>query len=129
MSPSVADTKFSAKQQAAIAALLEGNSQADAARLAGVTKRTIQRWLLEEAFAAELRAGGDAAIRTAGARLAGSVESAVTALIDVVEEPTADGAAVRLRAADTLLNQALRLREHNDLSDRVAALESRLGDK
>lgn len=116
------------KQAAALAALLEGNSQSAAATVAGVTKRTVQRWLNEPAFTAELRAGSDGAIRTASARLAATAEHAVSAILATIHTPTTPGAAARLKAADSLLNHALKLREHVELVERLAALETKLNE-
>jgi hypothetical protein len=126
MSPNVAKSTLTAKQSAAVAALLEGQTQAGAARAAGGTKKTVQRWLDEPAFVAALRAGGDAALRTASARLDGLTESAVTALATVRYEPTSPGAAVQLRAAVAILEQAKLLREHTGILDRLAAVEAKL---
>jgi hypothetical protein len=127
MSPNVAKSTLTAKQAAAVAALLEGQTQAGAARAAGVAKKTIQRWMGDPAFVAELRAGGDVALRTASARLDGLTESAVTALLTVRHEPTSPGAAVQLRAAIAIMEQAVRIRDHIDILDRLAAVEAKLG--
>lgn len=116
------------KQAAAIAALLEGNPQGGAATAAGVTKRTLQRWLNEPAFTAALREGSDAAIRAASARLAATTEHAVNNILATMTTPTTPGAAVRLRAADALLSHALRIREHADILERLSELERRLNE-
>ena len=116
------------KQAAAIAALLEGNNQAGAATAAGVTKRTVQRWLTEPTFTAALREGSDGAIRAASARLAALAEHAVTAIAATMHQPATPGASTRLRAADALLSHALRIREHTDILERLAQLEKMLDE-
>ena len=116
------------KQAAAIAALLEGHNQAGAATAAGVTKRTVQRWLTEPTFTAALREGSDGAIRAASARLAALAEHAVTSIAMTMQQPTTPGAGVRLRAADALLGHALRIREHADILERLAQLEKMLNE-
>ena len=116
------------KQAAAIAALLEGHNQAGAATAAGVTKRTVQRWLTEPTFTAALREGSDGAIRAASARLAALAEHAVTSIAVTMQQPTTPGAGVRLRAADALLGHALRIREHADILERLAQLEKMLNE-
>lgn len=121
-------TDLTTKQAAAIAALLEGNNQAGAATAAGVTKRTVQRWLIDPTFTAALREGSDAAIQAASARLAALAEHAVTAIAATMQQPMTPGAGVRLRAADALLSHALRIREHTDILERLAQLEKMLDD-
>jgi len=116
------------KQKAAIAALLEGQTKAQAADAAGVGRQTVSRWLGEPAFAAALREGSDGAIRAASARLAVATEHAVNGIMAAIQEPTKPGAAIRLRAADTLLGHALRVREHADILERLAELERRLNE-
>lgn len=117
------------KQRLAITALLDGQTQAGAAEAAGVTKRQVQRWLLQPAFTAELRAGSDGAIRAASARLAALAGHAVTQIATTMQAPTTPGAGVRLRAADALLSHAYRIREHADILDRLAQLEKMLDEQ
>lgn len=116
------------KQRAAIAALLEGQTQAGAATAAGVGRQTVSRWLNEPAFTAELRAGSDAAIRAAVARLSAAADASIEAIENVRDTPTTPGAAVKLRAADALLSHALRIREHADILERLSELERRLNE-
>ncbi len=115
------------RQRAAIAALLEGQTQADAATAAGVGRQTVSRWLNEPAFTAALREGSDGAIRAAAVRLAALTEHAVTAIAVTMQTPTTPGAAARLRAADSLLSHVLKIREQADILERIAILEERLG--
>lgn len=116
------------KQRAAIAALLEGRTQAAAATAAGVGRQTVSRWLSEPAFSAALREGSDGAIRAASARLAALTEQAIAAIAATMAQPATPGAAVRLRAADALLSQALKIREHADILERLAILEARINE-
>lgn len=115
---------LTAKQRAAIAALLEGQAIQDAAETVNVDRRTLTRWLGEPAFVAELHAGSDAALQTASARLAGKTEAAVSALLNVMDDPAAPGAAVQRLAAEAVINQAVRLRAHTDLAARLAQVEA-----
>ena len=114
------------KQRAAIAALLEGQTQATAAVAAGVGRQTVSRWLNEPAFSAALLDGSDGAMRAASARLAAMTEHAIGAMTATMEQPAQPGAAVKLRAADALLSQALKIREHADVLERLAALEAKI---
>lgn len=116
------------KQRAAIASLLEGHTQATAAAAAGVGRQTVNKWLSDPAFSAALREGSDGAIRAASARLATLTEHAIAAIAATMAQPTTPGAAVRLRAADALLGQALKIREHADILERLAILEARVNE-
>ncbi len=114
------------KQRAAIAALLEGQTQATAAVAAGVGRQTVSRWMTETAFSMALRDGNDGAIRAAVARLSATADASIDAIEKVRDFPTQPGAAVKLRAADALLSQALKIREHADVLERLAALEAKI---
>jgi hypothetical protein len=116
------------RQRTALSALLEGQSQLAAAAAAGVGRQTIGRWMTETAFSAALRDGSDGAIRAAVARLSATADASIDAIEKVRDSPTQPGAAVKLRAADALLSQALKIREHADVLERLAALEARLDD-
>lgn len=120
---------LTAKQKAAIVALLEGQTQATAAAAAGVARATIARWLNEPAFVNALRNGSDGAIRAASARLAALSEHAVNAIEATMTTPTTPGAVVKLRAADALLTHALRVREHADILERLATLEKMIDER
>ncbi len=121
-------SNLTSRQKAAIAALLKGQTQTAAGASAGVARKTVQRWLNEPAFTAALREGSDGAIRAASARLAALTEHAVAAIAATMTTPTTPGAAVRLRAADALLTQALKIREHADVLERLAALEAKINE-
>ena len=116
------------RQRTALSALLEGQSQLAAAAAAGVGRQTIGRWMTEDAFSAALRDGSDGAIRAAVARLSATADASIDAIEKVRDFPTQPGAAVKLRAADALLSQALKLREHSDILERLAALEARINE-
>lgn len=119
---------LTSKQKAAIAALLEGQTQGGAARAAGVARQTLGKWLNNPDFAQALREGSDGAIRAASARLAALTEAAVDSIEASMTQPTTPGASLRLRAADALLSHALRIREHADILERLSELERRLNE-
>lgn len=112
------------KQQAAIEALLEGNTITGAAQAAGIGRRTLQRYFSEPDFKAALRAGSDAAIMAAAARLSKLSDDAIQAMQAVMAEPTEPGASIKLRAADTILGHIVKIREQSDILERLAALEA-----
>ena len=108
----------------AIAALSAGDSQADAARRAGVNARTIQRWLDDDAFVAAVREARAAALDSALGRLHSlSLKAATTLglLLSPRSQPS-----IRLAAARAVLEASLRLRESLDFEARLADVEAKL---
>ena len=106
-----------------LAALAAGEEVAAAAHLAGVSERTAYRRLADPTFAHRL-----AAVRAAMlTRTAGTLAQATTAAVaTLVRNLEADTAAVQVRAAVALLDQAVKLRESEELARRVAELEARV---
>jgi hypothetical protein len=116
------DSKYDEFLAARVAA---GAMLADAARDAGCSARTASRRARESGFqarVAEIRAG----------MVRGVTEKVVGHLTCVVDElrrllTGAESETVRLGAARTLLEYALRLREHSDFETRLQALERDAG--
>jgi hypothetical protein len=77
-------SKFGRKKEAAIAALLSQRNQEEAAQTAGVSKRTLNRWLGMPAFQAAYRDARRAAMSQANARLQQTASAAVSALLKVM---------------------------------------------
>jgi hypothetical protein len=114
------------KQKKAIVALLGARDVPAAARQAGVSERTLYRWLDEDpAFREELKAAEADALHSATRRLAGAADGAVMVLMHLMlHQQTPPG--VRLRAALGVLDQLIKLRELNSIEERLSALEERL---
>ena len=117
--------KFSQKQQKALTSLLSGMSQAEAAKVAGVSLRTIQRYLADDDFSQVLRDNIGSAVSLAAARLASLSDTAVGVLAETMESETAT-TSQRLRAANFLLLHLLKLGDYSDISARIDKLEARL---
>jgi len=115
-------SKFGRKKEAAIAALLAQRNQEEAARAAGVSKRTLNRWLQMPVFQAAYREARRAAMVQSGARLQQASSAAVSALLKVMVDPSTPASA-RVRAADCILARGNQALEHEDLNMRLAALE------
>ncbi|MFD0138024.1 hypothetical protein ACFVIL_29290 [Streptomyces sp. NPDC127159] len=105
---------------AAVVALAQGRTNSQAATEAGVSTRTILRWLDDEDFRREVDDTRTALLRLAVGRLAAASTRAVDALVDALD--TEKGQA-RVQAARVLLDACLSLRESLDLEERLAALE------
>ncbi|MFM8320970.1 MAG: transposase family protein [Chloroflexota bacterium] len=115
------------RQQRTIAALLQARNVSDAARMAGVGERTLYRWMGDPLFRAALASAEGDAIDQATRRLVGLQDGAIDLLQAMLEDPTA-AAAVRLRAAQSVLDYLLKLRELRDVEARLAALEKAVLD-
>ena len=114
-------------QQAVLLALACGATVESAARRAGVTERTVYRYLADPAFRQRVhQARAEQMERTGGALSAASLP-AVKTLVDLVQDMTAPPA-VRRGAARDLLEMNLRYRETTDWETRLAALEERLAE-
>jgi len=108
--------------EALLLALACGASVENAARTAGMSARTAQRRLAEPAFRKRLQdLRTDMAQRTGGMLTAAGME-AVKTLISLQDGSIA--APVRLGAARTVLEFGIKLRENNELAERIAALEA-----
>lgn len=118
---------MTARQEKALAALLNSNTQDEAAKAAGIGTRTIKTYLQDEAFRKEYRSRltelCENAARKAQRELSQSVDT-LTAIRDDKDTPPAQ----RITAAKTIIDSALRLREQVELEDRIEALEQRLND-
>jgi hypothetical protein len=110
------------RQRRTIAALLSSRSVPDAAQAAHVGARTLYRWLTEPKFRAALVDAEGGAIDQATRRLIGMQDGAIDLLADVMQDMKVN-TAVRLRAAQNVLDYLLKLRELRNVEGRLAALE------
>ena len=110
------------KQSKALAALLSEKNITAAAELAGVSPRTLFRWLADADFKAALLEAENDAIDVATRRLIGLQGAA----IDTLQETLTDRKAlpgIRMRAAQSILDFLMRLRDLRNVEKRLSALE------
>lgn len=119
-------TQYKRKKEAAIAALLSQRNLEEAARTVGVAPNTLLRWMKEPEFDTAYRAARRAAFGQSIARLQQAASAAVTVLLKVMVDPEAP-AASRVRAADCVLERAVKAIEVEDIEARVAELERSAG--
>ena len=113
------------KKTRAIAAMLTTSTVADAAAAAGVGHRTLARWLADDPeFRSALQRAEGLAIDAAVRRLVGLQDAAVDVFDDVLSNSSISPT-VRLRAASSVIDYLLKLRELRNLEERLAALEDR----
>lgn len=113
------------RQTKALAALLETGTISAAAEAAGVSRETLGKWMQEEDFRAALRATEDESIRTMTIRLTAKVDAAIDKVFALIADPKTPPS-VQLRAADTILQRVLELRELSIVEDRLSAIETAL---
>jgi predicted DNA-binding protein (UPF0251 family) len=111
-----------ARQQRMIVALLENLTQEKAAAALGISTVTLWRHLQKPEFAEAFRKARRQAFSRSIARLQHASSAAVATLLRVMTDRDAP-AASRVRAADVVLQGALRGMETEDIEARVAELE------
>ncbi len=115
--------EVTARQEKAIAALINETTVARAARTSGIGLRTLHRWLVHDpAFRAAYRSARREAFGQAVALTQRYAPLAVTTLAQVLTNPAAPYTA-RVSAAAAILRFGRDGIELDDLADRVEALE------
>ncbi|HUU98415.1 MAG TPA: hypothetical protein VM487_21995 [Phycisphaerae bacterium] len=110
----------------AVAALLTEPTIGAAAKAAGVSERTLRRWLADvPEFGAAYRAARRGVFDSAMAQLQIAATEAVGVLVRAMRNARTKPA-TRIRAAHLVLNHARRGIDVDDLLERVEALESAL---
>ena len=114
-------TKFGRKKEAAIAALLTQKNHEEAARVTGISLKTLKRWLRLPEFLEEYRRARWQVVEQAYARVQQNTPAAASVLLKLMVD-SATPASGRIRAAlgtFGLAREALDL----DIETRVAELE------
>ncbi|URN12500.1 hypothetical protein LUW77_14975 [Streptomyces radiopugnans] len=107
---------------AAVLALARGDDSEQVGREAGVSGRTVRRWLADDpTFALDVRDARTELLSLAVGRLAAASTKAVDTLVDALDNERGQA---RVQAARVLLDACLALRESLDLEQRLAALEA-----
>jgi hypothetical protein len=104
----------------AAAALAGGAGVQEAAARAGIGRRTLSRWLSSPKFAARVEELKAQATACAVNTLTSAMSLAAETLVGLL-----DGAPdIQLRAAKTILETGMKLKEHNELVQRITQLEA-----
>ena len=106
---------------ALVAALAGGATVGDAAATAGVGERTVYRRLEDAEFKRRVEEARAEILTGAMTRLSAAATSAVTTLTSLLG---AESESVRLGAARSILDTALRWREQSELAERLFRLEA-----
>jgi len=117
--------KLTSAQKRAIQALLTERNVREAAAAAKVAERTLHRWLTEPFFRQQLTAAEGAAIDAATRRLLALHEAAIDTFSDLLADEDSTPT-IKLRAAQSVLDNILKLRELRNVEVRLEALEAAL---
>lgn len=109
------------RQRRGVAALLTAKTVTAAADQAGVSERTINRWIKQPGFIRELRQAQAAIIDQLAGRLVAGTGQALDTLADLMQ--SAESESVRRQAAGQWLELCLTIREQTDLERRITELE------
>ena len=117
---------LTARQEKVLATLLVAPSLESAAQTAGISPRTLYRWIHEDPlFEVEYRSARRQAIDGAIASLQLAASDSVEALRSALTDRNVSN---RIRAASILLDNALKAHEAFDLAERVKELERSSGE-
>lgn len=111
------------KQQKALLALLTQPTKEKAAAAAGITSKTLRGYLADPEFQAEYRKAFASLVEDATRQAQQSLASALSTLREIVEDQ-GENAQVRIQAARSTLEYALRLTEQNDVLSQLRELEA-----
>jgi len=114
------------KQRRAIEALVTTGQVTDAADAAQVARRTVYRWLRQDAFRGALDEAEAEAVAEVSRSLLALGRDAVDTIGETMRDPEVSPT-VRVRAADIVFGRMVRLRELTELENRVQALEDKIG--
>jgi hypothetical protein len=120
-------SKLGNKQEHAIAALLTQRNIEEAARATGIDVKTLLRWLAIPEFATAYRVARREAFSQSIARVQQAASAATTTLLKIMLDQNAP-ASCRVRAADSVLDHAIKAIELEDVEARIAELERIAGD-
>ena len=112
---------LSANQRKALAALLASKSRVDAARVCGLSTKTLQGYEKLPEFAEALEKGREA-LADAAHRIAAGYSETVDTLQEIVQNPATPDAS-RVAAARVLLEYGLKYAEMTDINKRLDRLE------
>ena len=117
--------RLSPKQNRVISFLLAGHNQTEAAKLVGVGKTTVTRWMDQSYFSEALMKGQLRIRQEAEGLLSGALSKAVQALVSVLESDEASPV-VKVNAARAVLDYSLKFKAAGELEDRIVRLEEQI---
>lgn len=114
------------KKEKALAALLTCPTKDAAAKQAGITARTMSVYLSDPEFQAEYKRAFGGMVEAAARQAQQALHPAIDTLRDIMRDDEQNGQ-VRVSAARSLLEYALKLTEQADILGRLDDLERQIG--
>lgn len=102
--------------------ILEGHTLESAAKLAGCHSSSIDRWLRTPKFKAFIDSAKDGLFQITASKLARSAVLSVDVLTEIMNDSD-NAASTRCKAAEIILNSAVKIAEFSSLNDRIAQIE------
>ncbi len=110
------------KQISALQCLLTYPTKKEAAKAAGITDRTLRKYLADAEFQAEYKKAFGMIVTDATRQAQKALSPAITLLLTVVNDEN-ETAGNRISAARSILEYGLKLTEFNDILQDLEALE------
>lgn len=116
----------SERQDRALIALLTTATRKEASEQAGISERTLYKYLNDTGFKTAYRAACNDLMTESTAEIQKAVKKAVTTLIEAMDN---DNVFARISASKALLDYGLKYTEIVDFEDRLRKLEEERGNK
>lgn len=112
----------------ALEALLVSNTREEAARKAGIDRKTLWGYFKKEEFLEAYKEAFAAKVDEATRQAQQLLSPALSTLLEICQDKEA-GYMARVSASRSILEYGLKLGEHNDLAARVAELERQTAEE
>ena len=112
------------RQERAVAVLVAGGNDIEASKAAGVKRETVNRWKRDLDFQDAIKKQRDKFLPDVTLAIMASLGDCVAYLRSVVNDDE-QSHTLRIRAAGTLLSNALKYQETTDILQRLEALEGK----
>ena len=116
------------KQEKLIIALMSKSTTEEAIEEAGINRSTAYRYMKDPVFSGEYRRIRSEAMQQVTSKLQQASILAVETLLDVMADKELSTSSSRVQASRTVLENAYKGIEMDDLQQRIEQLEERLGD-
>ena len=121
-----ASQQLNNRQLKAIPHLVAASSIEQGCKRAGVSKAAVYEWLKEDAFREELKSQRDAVIAYALNSLKSNIARAAKTLVKHLDSRHEN---ISIRAAENIIHFAQKALEHEELEQRIQALETKLAQQ
>lgn len=112
--------KLTARQLRAIAMVIQAKSVSEGVQRAKVSRRQFYEWMKDPVFVAEYARLRESVAAAAFHHLRISIEDAVRVLTGLM---SSENESVRFRAAESIIERYMKLRELDEIEERLAVLE------